>query len=252
MSFRLDPLLFTGYMYALVRTMMVLTAAPPFNGPFLHARVRIGLAASLSLVMADDLTPTVDPEFPVFIGNLLMHAVIGLAFGFAIQLVLASVQMAGALIDLFSGFSSAALYDPFTAAAATPVARLFQLMTLAFLFAMNGHLLVVQGLMRSIEVDPVAHLQIDPYVSTLTTEAGKLLLGAAEIGLPVLASLFLAEVTLGLVARAAPQLNVLVIGFAVKTGVALITIGLAIPLISDATAMLVVRGLRIGTGLSGG
>ncbi|MCP3854997.1 MAG: flagellar biosynthetic protein FliR [Actinomycetia bacterium] len=252
MSFRLDPLLFTGFMYALVRTMMVLTAAPPFNGPFLHTRVRIGLAASLSLVMADDLAPATDPEFPVFIGNLLMHAVIGLAFGFAIQLVLASVQMAGSLIDLFSGFSSAALYDPFTAASATPVARLFQLVTLAFLFAMNGHLLVVQGLMRSIEVDPVARLQIDPYVSALTTEAGKLLLSAAEIGLPVLASLFLAEVTLGLVARAAPQLNVLVIGFAVKTGVALITIGLAIPLISDATAMLVVRGLRIGAGLSGG
>ncbi|MCP3911095.1 MAG: flagellar biosynthetic protein FliR [Actinomycetia bacterium] len=252
MSFRLDPLLFTGFMYALVRTMMVLTAAPPFNGPFLHTRVRIGLAASLSLVMADDLAPATDPEFPVFIGNLLMHAVIGLAFGFAIQLVLASVQMAGALIDLFSGFSSAALYDPFTAASATPVARLFQLVTLAFLFAMNGHLLVVQGLMRSVEVDPVARLQIDPYVSALTTEAGKLLLSAAEIGLPVLASLFLAEVTLGLVARAAPQLNVLVIGFAVKTGVALITIGLAIPLISDATAMLVVRGLRIGAGLSGG
>ncbi|MCP5027978.1 MAG: flagellar biosynthetic protein FliR [Actinomycetia bacterium] len=252
MTFRLDPLLFTGYMYALIRVTMVLTTAPPFNGPFLHTRVRIGLAASLALVMADDLTPATHPDFPDFIGNLLVHAVLGIAFGFALQLVLASVQMAGSLIDLFSGFSSAALYDPFTAAAATPVARLFQLLTLAFLFAMNGHLMVIQGLMRSVEMNPVATFEIEPFASALTAEAGKLLLSAAEIGLPVLASLFLAEVTLGLVAKAAPQLNVLVIGFAVKTGVTLITLGLAVPLISDATAMLVVRGLRIGAAVGGG
>jgi flagellar biosynthetic protein FliR len=202
--------------------------------------------------MAPDLAPTENPAFASFIGTLLIHALIGLAFGFALQLVLATVQMAGALIDLFSGFSSAALYDPFTAAAATPVARLFQLLSLAFLFALNGHLLVVQGLMRSIEVNPVASFQVDAFASVLTSEAGKLLLGAAEIALPVLASLFLAEVTLGLVARAAPQLNVLVIGFAVKTGVAFLTIALAVPLVSDATAMLVVRGLRIGAAVSGG
>jgi flagellar biosynthetic protein FliR len=252
MTFRLDPLLLTGYMYALMRAMTVLLTAPPFNGPFLHTRVRIGLAASLALLMAPALQPAENPAFPSFIGTLLMHAVIGLAFGFSLQLVLASVQMAGALIDLFSGFSSAALYDPFTAAAATPVARLFQLLSLAFLFAMNGHLLVIQGLIRSVEVNPIARFPVDPFASVLTTELGNLLLGAAEIGLPVLASLFLAEVTLGLVARAAPQLNVLVIGFAVKTGVALLTIALAVPLVSDATAMLVVRGLRIGAGVSGG
>lgn len=252
MSFRLDPLLFTGYMYALIRAMMVLTAAPPFNGPFLHTRVRIGLAASIALLMAEDLAPATHPEFPEFIGNLLIHAVIGVAFGYAIQLVLASVQMAGALIDLFSGFSSASLYDPFTAAASTPVARLFQLLSLAFLFAMNGHLMVIQGLMRSVEVNPVATFQTDPFASALTTEFGRLLLSAAEIGLPVLASLFLAEVALGLVAKAAPQLNVLVIGFAVKTGIALVTLGLAVPLISDATAMLMVRGLKLGAAVSGG
>ncbi len=252
MTFRLDPLLFTGYMYALVRVMMVLVSAPPFNGPFMHNRVRIGLAASLSLLMAENLSPATHPDFPEFIGNLLLHALMGFAFGFALQLVLASVQMAGALIDLFSGFSSASLYDPFTASAATPLARFFQLLSLAFLFAMNGHMMVIQGLMRSVELNPVASFQSGPFASALTAEFGRLLLTAAEIGLPVLASLFLAEVTLGLVAKAAPQLNVLVIGFAVKTGVALITLSLAIPLISDATAMLMVRGLRLGAAVSGG
>ena len=64
-------------------------------------------------------------------------------------------------------------------------------------------------------------------------------LAALEIAFPIVAVLFLVELVLGLVARAAPQTNVLTIGFALKTGVAILAIAASIPLLPAAVETLV-------------
>ena len=67
---------------------------------------------------------------------------------------------------------------------------------------------------------------------------------AIEIAMPVMAALFLAEVGLGLVGKAAPQLNVMVIGFAVKTFVALGLLGLTFALLPGSTESLLTQAIQ--------
>ncbi len=252
MSIEVDPTVLVGFLLALVRTIAMLTVAPPFSGPFIPVRIRLGIAAGLSVATAGLLTPDQVPTLPAFVFSALDQVLLGLLFGFVIQMVLTAIQMAGSLIDLFAGFSAGSLYDPLTGATATPVARLYQLFGVAMLFALNGHLLILRGFLRSFEAGPAARAAPGPAGSALVGEIGNMLVAAAEIALPVLAALFLTEVALGLVAAAAPQMNVLILGFAAKAFVALAVLALAFPVISDATAELVVRGVRLGAATGGG
>ena len=78
-----------------------------------------------------------------------------------------------------------------------------------------------------------------------------LIVAAFEIAAPVLAAMFLAEVALGLLTRAAPQLNALQLGMPLKALLALVLTGLALPLIPlllDNALRDVVRSGRMLTG----
>jgi flagellar biosynthetic protein FliR len=75
-------------------------------------------------------------------------------------------------------------------------------------------------------------------------------MAAVQIALPLGAALFLADIALGLLGRAAPRINVLVLGMGAKALVALLVAGLALPLLPAAVRTLTDRGLSV-TGLGG-
>ena len=78
------------------------------------------------------------------------------------------------------------------------------------------------------------------------------LVATLEIGLPVLAALFCTEVALGLLGKVAPQLNILVVGFAAKTFVALMLLGLTLALLPETTESLLGRAVRTAGRAYGG
>jgi flagellar biosynthetic protein FliR len=70
------------------------------------------------------------------------------------------------------------------------------------------------------------------------------MVSALEIAGPMAAALFLAEAALGLLARAAPQLNPLMLGFPLRILLTLVLVGAAIPLLPNAMDNLVGQVLR--------
>jgi flagellar biosynthetic protein FliR len=119
------------------------------------------------------------------------------------------------------------------------------------LVGVEGHLLIVRGVIRSYEAAPLSGLRIDAVGTILAEAAGQLLLAAVEVALPLLVALLLTETVLGLSARAAPRLNVMVVGFAVKSMVFMLAFALTLPLLINAVSALLERSLRwalVGTG----
>jgi flagellar biosynthetic protein FliR len=80
--------------------------------------------------------------------------------------------------------------------------------------------------------------------AVLTDGLVNFFVAALQIGLPVLAALFMAELLLGLLAKAAPQMNLLIVGFGVKSLVLLTLGALALPLLPSAVERLVDLSLR--------
>ena len=238
-----------GFSLALVRATAFIAICPPFNSPAVPVRVRVGLATGIALAIAGPLGASAAPdvlEIGPYLFALLTQALAGVAFGFCIYVLFAAVQGAGELIDLQIGFSLGAVLDPLSGVNAAPIGRFHQVLAIGILFAINGHVLVIRGFLRSVEAVPSGTIDFESFGQELIGLLRTFMIAIVEIGLPVLAALFLTEVALGLIGKAAPQLNVLVIGFAAKTFVAIGLLALTVALLPTQMESLLMQSIRAG------
>ncbi|MCU1344996.1 MAG: Flagellar biosynthesis protein FliR [Acidimicrobiia bacterium] len=252
MQVSIDPTLLAGFLLALVRTSAWIVVTPPFNHPSIPGRVKIIVSAGLAIAVAPRLTfsPAVF-ELGNFAAAVVYQTFVGLALGFAVYLVFAVMQAAGEIIDFQAGFSAAQLYDPFTQAAATPIGRVYQLLMTAILFAINGHLILVRGFLRSFDAAPIGGIDMNRLGKVLTDDMSRFLMAAVEIAAPLMAALFLTEIVLGLLGRAAPQVNILQVGLVAKIMMVLLLVGVALPMLGPVVADLLDRATRSSIYLGG-
>jgi flagellar biosynthetic protein FliR len=239
-TFTIDPVAVTAFVLGLVRATAWVFAAPPFNAKGIPGRVKIGIAAALALAAAPTVTKAHVPlDTGGFIGALVTQVMVGLALGFVTMLLFAAIQAAGSLIDMFAGFSIAQVYDPLSQSTAAVFGRFYQLLATTLLFVTGGHLLLIRGFLTSFAAVPTSGLRLNDLGSLLTHDLSLFLVAAIEIAAPVLGVLFLAEVALGLLARAAPQMNIMNFAFGFRIVVALLLVGVALPLVAPALSNLI-------------
>jgi flagellar biosynthetic protein FliR len=208
-----------------IRVSAWLAVAPPFNTRAIPAMVKVAIALSLSMAIGPSLASQAPPpELYPLVNAVFFQVIVGLTLGFLAQLLFSSIQAAGELVDLASGFTLASLYDPLSNVSSSMFGRVNQLVAVTLLFALNGHLLLLRGFMASYEVFPMHPVSIASLASTVTSNVGTMFVSALQIAAPVMVVLFLADLALGLVSRAVPSLNVFVMSFPIKI---LLTLSLA-------------------------
>jgi flagellar biosynthetic protein FliR len=239
-TFTFDPVLLTAFALALTRAAAWIFVSPPFNTKMIPTPVKAGIAAALALCAAPHLVgPDIPLDTPGFLGALVTQVLVGVSLGLFTMILVNSLQAAGALVDLFAGFSLAAVYDPINQSSVAIFGRFYELIAITLLFTTNAYLLLVNGWFRSFDVVPAHGLSFQDLSNVLTKNLGQFLVAAIEVAGPVLGCLFLAEISLGLLSRAAPSLNVFSLAFPLRVIVALIVVALAVPLISPAVSNLV-------------
>ncbi len=240
MHLAIDPAQATAFVLASVRILAFLIVAPPFSNASVPMRVKIGLSSALALVVTPRLE--VPPEMVDTAGLLagvVFQVAVGVSMGFLVMVLFSAVQSAGALIDQSAALSSATIFDPFSSSGQSPMGRLYQLLATMLLFSSGGYLLFIAGVLRSFDAAPLDGFDLGRVGHTLTEGLGDFFVAALQIGLPILAALFMAELLLGLLAKAAPQMNLLVIGFGMKSLVLLGVGSVALALLPRAVEMLV-------------
>jgi flagellar biosynthetic protein FliR len=229
----------------IVRVSAWLAVAPPFNSRAVPTVVKVALAVALALPVGPRLAAQApDPQVFPLVRAIFFQVVVGLVFGFLTQLLLSAAQAAGELIDLASGFTLASLYDPLSNTTSSMFGRVHQLVAVTLLFALNGHLLLVRGLLTSFEVLPLHPVGVAQLAGMVSSNIGRFFVAALEIAAPILAVLFLAELALGLVSRAVPTLNVFSMSFPLKILLTLSLAGVAVALLPGAVTALLDRILH--------
>ena len=245
-----DTDLLLGFLLALVRASAWILLVPPFGTKAIPAPVKIGFAAALALPVAGDVALTAPPpEVAPLIGAIAVQVAIGASLGFVVYLFFAAVQAGGELLDLFGGFTVAPAYDPLSGSQSSTFGRFYQLLATTLLFAINGHLLLVRGFLTSFDAVG-ATPELRDLSGNLVGNFGSFFLAAIEIAAPLLAALFLAEVGLGLLSKAAPQMNIFMVGAPVKIILVLALAGLALPLLPGTITNLLDSAIRAGNDLS--
>jgi flagellar biosynthetic protein FliR len=178
---------------------------------------------------------------PVSVGpvEIAGELVVGLAAGFAVSLVFSAAQFAASLIGVNSGLNFASTLDPHSGLGSSALDQLFSLLAVLVFLQINGHHLFLMGLrelFQTVEVGRAA--LVPPTVEALGALMGSVFTAGVRMALPTLAALMLADLGLAVLARAAPQLNLFVVGLPAKLAIAFAVLVVALPWIVPGMAAL--------------
>ena len=221
-----------------VRVLGIFTAAPVFSHAHLPTQVKLALAVMISAA----LLPVVHAPDPRIGESVLLlgaaavkEAIVGLILGYVATLAFVAIQLAGEVADIQIGFGFASIADPLLNTHTSLIGQFqYIVATLLFLVA-NGHHLVLSALVRSFELVPLDGFVFHALLAgRILGILGDLFVVGMTIGAPVLLAVFLADLGLGVVGRAMPQMNLMVVGFPIKTFIGLSMLIVALPLFAIA------------------
>ncbi len=193
-----------------------LLAAPILGTQLVPARIRISLALLFTLAVRPVLPPMpeIDPLSLASVVMIFQQVLIGIALGFSLQLLLQLFVVAGQVIAMQMGLGFAQMVDPTNGVSVTVVSQ-FHLMLVYLLFlAMNGHLAMIEVFLESFHTLPIGTgFFSNAALWKLAGWAAWMFSSAIVMALPALTSLLIINFSLGVVTRAAPQLNIFAVGF---------------------------------------
>jgi flagellar biosynthetic protein FliR len=220
---------FAAYFWPFVRILALFSAAPLLYHRAIPVRVKIGLAALVTLALAPALPA---PQSADAAWLLAQQLVVGLAIGLAVQIAFAAFEIAGDVIGLQMGLGFAGFIDPQNADQTPLIGSFLGLVATLVFLAINGHLLMLAGIAESFRSVPVG-----APVPGAQDIQGLVMLGAGmfkvglHLALPVLATMLIVNLALGVLARAAPQLNIFAVGFPATILIGMLALVLAMPLL---------------------
>ncbi|QED47556.1 flagellar biosynthetic protein FliR [Cytobacillus dafuensis] len=219
---------FPAFLLIFVRVTSFFLMMPLFSYRSIPTSAKIGLGFFMAMIMIF----TVDiPEISIDSHYLLLvikEALIGLLIGFIAYLILSAIQIAGGFIDFQMGFAIANVIDPQTGAQSPLMGQYLYTIALFFLLTVNGHHLMLDGIFYSYQFIPLDQPWIpfgnEDMAEYIIKAFNSMFVIAFQMSIPVVGSLFLVDIALGIVARTVPQLNVFVVGLPLKIGVSFIVL----------------------------
>jgi len=216
------------FFLAFTRIMAVMIHVPALGGQNIPSQVRIGLGLTLALVLFPlQSAPTGEMigafAFGIGIGK---EIIIGTLVGFAADLAFGAIQIAGSAMGMGSGFESGRIFNPSLGEAGSAFDQIF-VMTAAMIFLiLDGHHLVLIALQKTFTAVPLNGALPFNGLEAVLRMTSVFIASGVHMALPVMAALFLTDLTLGLLARIAPQVQVYFLGLPVKVVVAMIAMGM--------------------------
>ena len=201
---------FYTFLWPLTRISAVLMTAPLFSAESANARIRLMLALVITYMVYPLMDwPKLDPLSPAGFIALLNQVVIGILMGVSLQMIVSAVVVAGQAVSVTMGLSM----DP-TLGNVPVLSQFFLIMGSLLFFDLGGHILLIQTVIDSFTLLPIGRSLISvEAVGKLITWSSMMFLGGVLIALPVMVSLLLVNIGVGIMTRAAPSLNIFSVGF---------------------------------------
>jgi flagellar biosynthetic protein FliR len=222
----------TAWLWPFCRIAALFGTAPIFQHRSIPMPVKIGLAALIAALVSSNIAAP-SPVAILSLDGLLMLAqqvIIGSALGLTIRLVFAAIELTGNVVGLQMGLGFALFFDPEHSAQTPVVGSLLNYLSILLFLGINGHLLMIAAVTESFHTFPLTDgSSIALGWHAIVLQGSAIFSIGLHIALPVLATLLLTNVALGILTRAAPQLNLFSVGFPLTLLVGLASLALALP-----------------------
>ncbi|MEC7641324.1 MAG: flagellar biosynthetic protein FliR [Nitrospinota bacterium] len=223
---------FELFLFVFVRVGTIILFAPVLGSQTLPRTLKIGLIFMISVVV-----------FPLVSSNSLAHpkgildlavrliseGAIGLIISYAARLVFISVQIAGTLVDFQMGFGVVNVLDPQTNTQVSITAQFENILAVLIFLAVDAHHFFIHTIVDSFAILNPDHFNFSSStMDFLLTLFSGAFMTAIKLAAPAMAVLFFISVSLGLIARTVPQMNVFIVAFPLQIGMGLLMIGMTI------------------------
>jgi flagellar biosynthetic protein FliR len=221
----------------IVRPGLLVATAPVFGGVHVPAKVRIGLAVLLAVAIA----PVVPMPDGFGTSGLVLvvasEAVIGISLAMGLRILVAAAELAGHLAGFQLGLSYASIVDPQSGVRNNVVAALYGNLAMITFLGIDGHHRLIQALGASYEALPIGAGGIGgPFAQIVAHMLCLVFVTGARLAAPVVTVVLIVEILMGLIARAAPSLNLLVVGTPVRLLVGLLALAAGVQVVPGIVA----------------
>ena len=217
-----EPILFEGLasiMWPLCRISGFLMAFFVFAGSAVPMMVRALLCLAITVCVLPSI-PALPQDLELFSGNGIITTInqllIGTALGYLTTYIVQAFVLAGQAVAMQTGLGFASLVDPVSGTNAPIIGQFFTILCTLVFFAVDGHLVFIRLLLLSFETIPIAPGAFTPPgLEAIIFFGATMFQCALSTAFAAICTLLVVNFTFGVMTRAAPQLNVFSMGFAI-------------------------------------
>ncbi|MCW8943964.1 MAG: flagellar biosynthetic protein FliR [Sedimenticola sp.] len=221
-----------AFFWPFVRVSALVMAAPVFSSRQTPVMFRIGFVLVLTWVLIPviPVSPVVDAFSHEAFVILLQQILIGIVMGFILQMVFAALIFGGQVIAYSMGLGFASMMDPQNGVQVPVVSQFYLILATLLFLVLNGHLVLIEILAQSFTTFPVAMSGISHNsLAEIVGWGSRLFSAGLLMALPVMAALLLVNLGMGVIGRAAPQLNIFAVGFPMSILIGFVLIWITLP-----------------------
>jgi len=225
------------FFMVLVRMTAFVVSWPVFGVENISSPVKVLFATILSFVVFPTLSFSAAQHAAVSQDLMLLagrEAFIGVSIGYLGRFFFFAFRIAGEMISQALGLGAAQLFNPALGGQTSSVEQLYVGLASLFYLAVNGHHYLITGLVGTFDMVPVAQLSLN---TSQFFGVGLMAQEVLELGLklsaPVVISILVINLVLGVVGKTVPQLNVLVTSFPINILAGFVLMLITLPMMID-------------------
>ena len=183
------------------------------------SRIGLAMACSFIIVINQPLIVEYTDSVPAFTFLLIREFLVGFTLAYVVYLIFVVIHFAGQIIDFQIGFSMVSVFDPITQVQVPITGNLFYLVVTAIFVITGGFRVFIHALMYSYSVLPIGDAVFvgnDRLVFFIVSLITSYLIMGFRIAMPIMGTILIIDIALGLLVKAVPQMNVFVVGMPIK------------------------------------
>jgi flagellar biosynthesis protein FliR len=228
----LDTPVLVRFGLLIVRPGMLVVAAPMFGASYVPGPVRIGLGVLLGVILAPIVQQPLVTEPVGIVVTVVSEVIIGIALGMGVRVLIAAAELAGHMAGFQMGLSYAALVDPQSGVRNNMLAALYANLAMIVFLSIDGHHTLLRALASSYDAVPIGGMHASASLGTLVAQMlGLVFITGVRLAAPVVTVLLIVELALGLISRAAPSLNLMVVGAPIRLLAGLAALGIGVQVV---------------------
>lgn len=244
---------FQAFLLVLVRINAMIMIAPFFSSGVIPFRMKAMLSFFIALVIFPVLAaggvklPTTTGVYYLLV---LQEAMVGIFIGFLVSIIFSAFQLSGQYYAAQIGFGINEVFDPLSQVSVPVIGQLKNFIGLLVFLMINGHHFMIEAICRSFELAPVfsaSRHATAGYLKYISYTFSGMFIVALKIALPIVAVSFLISVAMGVLAKAAPQMNIMMLGFPFQIFGAFILLIVTTPLIIKIMQVGIERSFKLLT-----